>query len=153
MCWWGCAMFCQRRPCTHEKLRPHRCARGYRAGTTAGVRSSTFSVRRAGPFGYGGQQSGIIFCQLRWPFTHLPQADSIIGHQDRRGVMYRYRSGPRQLCLENMRGQCRTGVFLFGSAPVRRCGPEKGKSPRELIPPTAIYRAGPATPYVKFLTD
>src|SRR6185312_16471325 len=36
MCWWGCAMFCQRRPCTHEKLRPHRCARGYRAGTTAG---------------------------------------------------------------------------------------------------------------------
>ena len=51
------------------------------------------------------------------------------------------------------RGQCRTGVFLFGSAPLRHCGPVKGKSPRELISPTAICRAGPATPYVTFLTD
>jgi hypothetical protein len=43
--------------------------------------------------------------------------------------------------------------FLFRSAPLRRNGPVKGKSPRELIPPTATCRAGPATLYIKFLTD
>ena len=42
-------------------------------------------------------------------------------------------------------------VFLFGSAPLRRCGSVKGKSPLELISPTAICRAGPATPYVNSL--
>jgi uncharacterized membrane protein YeaQ/YmgE (transglycosylase-associated protein family) len=41
--------------------------------------------------------------------------------------------------------------FLFRRAPVRRGGQEKGKSPRELTSPTAIFRAGPATSYVKFL--
>ncbi len=50
-------------------------------------------------------------------------------------------------------GQQRTGVFLLRPAPLRRSGPVKGKSPRELIPPTANYRAGLATSYVKFLTD
>jgi uncharacterized membrane protein YeaQ/YmgE (transglycosylase-associated protein family) len=29
--------------------------------------------------------------------------------------------------------------------------PDKGKSPREVISPTAICRAGPATPYVNFV--
>ena len=46
-------------------------------------------------------------------------------------------------------GSC-TPEFYGDSA-----GPEffllKGKSPRESISPTAICRAGPATPYVNFL--
>ena len=59
-----------------------------------------------------------------------------------------------QLHPGNMGRQCRTGVFfLFRSAQLRRCGPVKGKSPRELISPTATCRVGPATPNVKFLTD
>ena len=45
------------------------------------------------------------------------------------------------------------GVFSFGPAPSKRDGPEKGKSPREIVSPTAIFRAGPATPYVNFVTD
>ena len=43
--------------------------------------------------------------------------------------------------------------FLIRVGAVRHCGPVKGKSPRELISPTAICHAGPATPYVTFLTD
>ncbi len=78
MCWWDVRCFANAGRVHMKNSGPHRCARGYRAGTTAGVRSSTFSVRRAGPFGYGGQHPGIIFCQLRWPFTHLPQVDSLL---------------------------------------------------------------------------
>ena len=54
---------------------------------------------------------------------------------------------PGSCTPRNMGRQCRTGVFLFRPAPVRRNGQVKGKSPRELISPTAICRAGPATPH------
>jgi hypothetical protein len=40
--------------------------------------------------------------------------------------------------------------LVFGPAPGKARRPEKGKSPREIISPIAIYRAGPATPYVNF---
>jgi hypothetical protein len=49
-------------------------------------------------------------------------------------------------CTLEYRAQCRTGVFLLRPAPLRRYGPVKGKSPREQSSPTAICRAGPATP-------
>ena len=58
-----------------------------------------------------------------------------------------------QLSLGNYGEAVQYRSFLFRSAPLRRSGPVKGKSPRELIPPIATCRAGPATPYVKFLTD
>ena len=57
-----------------------------------------------------------------------------------------------QLHLGN-KGAVQDRSFLIRVGADRRCGPLKGKSPRDFLSPAATRRTGPATPYVQIRTD
>src|SRR5579872_30076 len=88
------------------------------------------------------------------PAQRLLQADSADRHlcrsQDNMSLSLRTpAAAPRMLGAVQ-----EAGVFCVRARRQEwRGGPEKGKSPREIIPPTATCRAGPTTPHVNLVTD
>jgi hypothetical protein len=109
------ATSCRHRPSKHQKNSgPYRCPRGYRGGAAARVRSNTFILRA---------------CRLSREGTPRsePQDRADRDHRDGGAGAHRLPAvwtPPLDISAAapwKYRAQCRTGVFLLRSAPLRRC--------------------------------